>query len=87
MKSSNRLNIIKIDGDYYIVDKVWHEVYPCKYEVVNDFNEGASRVRLNGKYGFIDETGREICPCKYDNAASFYEGLAKVKLNNKEEPP
>ena len=82
MKSSNRLNIIKIDGDYYIVDKVWHEVYPCKYEVVSDFIKGASRVRLNGKYGFIDKNGKEVIPLKYEYAEDFSFGLALVKLDS-----
>ena len=27
-KNSKCLNIIKLDGDYYVIDKVWHEVYP-----------------------------------------------------------
>ena len=45
---------------------------PCKYEDVNNFEEGFARVFLNEKYGFINKTGNIVVPLKYDYAVNYF---------------
>ena len=57
---------------------------PCKYEDVNDFEEGFARVFLNEKYGFINKTGNIVVPLKYDYAVNYFtNGYVKVCLDEK----
>ena len=55
-------------------------VVSCKYDDVNNFEEGFAAVQFNGKWGFIDKTGKEVIACKYDDVYDFKEGLAAVKF-------
>ena len=65
------------------IDTTGKEIVPCKYNMVEGFDQGLARVKLYNKWGFIDTTGKEVVPCKYDSVGDFSDGFAMVKLNDK----
>jgi hypothetical protein len=52
-------------GKCGIVDQYGYELVPCKYQLVEGFENGYAKVR-NKKYGVIDRSGKEVIPLIYD---------------------
>ena len=78
---------VQLDDKWGFIDKSGKEVIPCKYDVIEGFDEGLARVLRDDKFGFIDKSGKEVIPCKYDKIfhsepGYFSEGLAKVRLDD-----
>lgn len=64
------------------VDKEGKLIIPCKFDRVDDYNEGLAVVGINGRCGVIDLIGSEIVPCIYQYVDSFSEGFASVQDNS-----
>jgi hypothetical protein len=81
-KFSEGMARVRIKQDKYgFIDTNGREIVVPKYDWVDNFYEGRSRVSLNRKEGFIDKTGKEITPLKYDRVYNFGKnGLALVQI-------
>lgn len=56
-----------LKGDKYgYIDKLGHEIIPCKYDDAGGFEYGVAVVSLNDKQGAIDHHGRIRIPIIYD---------------------
>lgn len=53
-------------GKYGYIDKLGHEIIPCKYDDAGGFEYGVAVVSLNDKEGAIDHRGRIVIPIIYD---------------------
>lgn len=47
---------------------------PCRYERVNDYNEGLAVVEQNWRKGYVDTDGYEVSPVSYREAEMFRNG-------------
>ncbi|WP_262867657.1 WG repeat-containing protein [Campylobacter novaezeelandiae] len=72
--------IIKLNGAYGFINKNGKIVLKPKFDKIDGFSEGLTRIKLNGKWGIIDKNGKFIIEPKFDDISYFEEGLAKVKL-------
>jgi len=74
----NRAVVAKRGGPYnYLygfVDENGHEVIPCQYYWVSDFNDGIAAVwdTSTNKVGYIDKQGNYLIEPQYEQ--SFYAG-------------
>ena len=56
-----------LKGDKYgFIDKLGHEIVPCRYDDACGFDYGVAVVSLNDKAGAIDHRGRTVIPFVYD---------------------
>lgn len=53
-----------------------------KYDYIEGFSEGFSRVSRNDKEGFIDTKGDEVIPCKFKLVSQFKNGVATVRTDS-----
>lgn len=66
------------------IDKLGHEIIPCKYDEAEDFKLGLAIVKIGKKQGAINRQGHIVIPCKYDNINSFdKDSTASACLNGK----
>lgn len=63
---SDGLAIVCKNKKYGFIDKLGHEIIPCKYDYAQDFINGISIVTMDKKQGAINEQGSIVIPCKYD---------------------
>jgi len=69
---------------YGFIDKLGHEIIPCKYDHVDDFKYGVTTVKYGDKEGIINKKGDIVAPCIYDFISSFSEdSTASASLNEK----
>lgn len=68
---------------YGFIDKTGKWIVPSKYNEVENFHDGFSKV-LKGYYGMIDKTGKEIIPTSYGWMSPFTDGwvIASGRLGN-----
>jgi len=78
----NEINLIPFEdkyGKWGYKDKTTKElIIECKYDYVDDFEEGKALVRFGNKYDFIDAKGN-ITVGDFKKKFKFFEGLAIVK--------
>lgn len=51
----------------------------ARYGMVENYNEGFSRIKKDQVFGFLNYCGDEVIPCQYQNAQAFNGGRALVK--------
>lgn len=54
------------DNKYGFIDKLGHEIIPCKYDDADDFDGGVAIINIGGKEGGIDKNGSIVIPVIYD---------------------
>ena len=70
---------------YGFIDKLGHEIIPCKYDHAESFDYGVAIVKIGEKKGLIDQQGNTIVPCIFDRVDSFdKDSTARASLNGKE---
>ena len=85
---------VERDGDIGYIVEDEHEkqgyvnhkgefIIPCRYDVVNGFNEGLMVVATGNKFGYVDTTGQWTIDTIYDDALAFGNGMARVKKGGK----
>ena len=60
--------------NYGYIDSEGNLVVPCRYERVNDYNEGLAVVEQNWRKGYVDTDGYEVSPVSYRGAEMFRNG-------------
>src|SRR5574344_1795491 len=66
------------------IDKLGHEIIPCKYDAAEDYSKGVAIVTIGEKQGAINQQGNMVIPCKYDNInISKDDSLAAAFINEK----
>ena len=66
-----------VNGELLILQQ--KRYYLTRYDDIDDFSDGLSRVKLDDRYGFIDKKGKVVIPLLYDNARAVNEGLCLVR--------
>ncbi|AYB34711.1 WG repeat-containing protein [Chryseolinea soli] len=78
----NRIGV-RLNGKWGFIDLEGNLKVPCRYDAVEEFQEGHALVTLNTKKGFVNREGVEIIPPVYDEATTFYRYAAAVKRDGK----
>ena len=65
--------------NYGYIDSEGNLVVPCRYERVNDYNEGLAVVEQNWRKGYVDTDGYEVSPVSYREAEMFRNGRGCVQ--------
>lgn len=74
---------VKIDNEWFCIDKTGREVYDDEY-LLSLPDDEFEEIQESGKSGFVLKSTREIViPIKYDGVMGFCEGLARVELGGK----
>lgn len=75
--SEGRLRFQEVNnGKYGLMDTSFKVVLaPLKYDFINEFSEGLSKVSTKDKYGAIDINGKLIVPVKYDDIAEIADSM------------
>lgn len=76
--------IARLDGDYYLINKIGTELLLEGFEEVHPFFGGLARFKKNGKYGFINSSGKEIIPPIFKLAKDFRGKYAVVSIDGNE---
>ena len=66
------------DEKWGFIDKLGHEIIPCKYDDADDFEYGIAVVELGEKEGAINYNGEIVIPFVYDRIKSFAEDSTAV---------
>lgn len=74
---------VEKNDKYGFIDKLGHEIIPCKYEKAYDFEIGIAVVKIGEKEGAIDKQGNIVIPIMYDNLCFDKDSTASASLNEK----
>ena len=73
---------VKKGDKYGFIDKLGHEIIPCKYDDADDFEYGIARIKIGEKEGLIDIQGKIVVACKFDYIGSFdKDSTASARIN------
>ena len=76
----NGLAVVRVDSDYYIIDKEGKNILDENYEFIRRDKAGDVFIyEKNDKYGLLNSKGEELTDALYDSVKSFSEGLAPVR--------
>lgn len=74
---------IKSGDSWGFMDEDGNEVIPCRYQEVDQFQEGLAVVKIDEKYGYINKSGKLVIAAIYEDGLAFNEGHAVVEYKGK----